>query len=175
MAYDMDAFSSVNSTYQWLQAWATQQFGSKAANETASILTDYGQLIIRLKYEELSKSPYYYSVLYYDEADRNIQEWEQIAARAQNVYNSLDPATQISYFEMVLQPALAGFVVENLYYRNAMNKLYATQGRASSSDMGFAVVAAFQEDAAITERFNKLLGGKWIGYMVQPHIGYTSW
>ncbi|KAJ5886154.1 uncharacterized protein N7473_008828 [Penicillium subrubescens] len=33
----------------------------------------------------------------------------------------------------------------------------------------------FAEDAAITERYHNIKGGKWRPVMNQVHLGYTSW
>ena len=53
------------------------------------------------------------------------------------------------------------------------NLLYAAQGRAATNDRAAAAEARLQGDFALNDRFNtKIAGGKWQGFMTQPHIDY---
>ncbi|KAG2421945.1 hypothetical protein HFD88_005921 [Aspergillus terreus] len=175
MAYDINGFSDPGSTYKWLEWWATKQFGANVASQTASIMTEYGQLIIRAKYEELSKTPYFFSVTDYGEAQSNLQLWEDLEDHARAAYSQVRPERQDAFFELILHPVLAGGNVERLYERLAENTLSAKQLRASTNDRANEVLAAFQTDKDIETRWNNLQGGKWNHLMDQPHIGYTDW
>lgn len=175
MAYDINGFSDPGSTYKWLEWWATKQFGANVASQTASIMTEYGQLIIRAKYEELSKTPYFFSVTDYGEAQSNLQLWEDLEDRARAAYSQVRPDRQDAFFELILHPVLAGGNVERLYERLAENTSGAKQLRASTNDRANEVLAAFQMDKDIETRWNNLQGGKWNHLMDQPHIGYTDW
>ncbi|CAG8644689.1 9445_t:CDS:2, partial [Acaulospora colombiana] len=69
MAYNMQSFSSPDSTAKWLKVWAAGEFNSRIADATAAVITTYGKLIARRKYELLSTSPFALSVGNYDEAE----------------------------------------------------------------------------------------------------------
>jgi hypothetical protein len=175
MAYDMDRFASSSSTTDWLKQWAAREFNQRIADRTADILNQYGILVARRKYELLSQLPFAFSTTYYDEAENNLAQWESLLAQTQSVYDSLDPATQPSFFEMVLHPVLAGKTVVDLYTKAALNGLYYQQGRISTNRLAQKVHDLFAQDAAITERYHNVKGGKWRPVMNQVHLGYTSW
>jgi len=175
MAYDMSKFSTPDSTTKWLKEWSAQQYGDKVAGKTAQIMSTYGKLILRRKYEFLNNRPFAYSVSNYDEAEYNLKEWSDLLVETQKVYDGLDAATQIPYFEMVLHPVLAGKTVLEIYTQASMNALYSQQKRQSTNQLASQVQTAYRADSSITARFHGLVNGKWNHMMDQVHLGYTNW
>jgi hypothetical protein len=107
MGYDVDRFQDLDSTYGWLEYWGNKHFGNgvlgkslPVAEDTAGIMTEYGRLIIRLKYEQLSSEPYFFSLTSYNEAERNVAEWMRLAEWANQTYDKLDTLTQYAFFEV---------------------------------------------------------------------------
>ena len=81
-----------------------------------------------------------------------------------------------AFYELVLYPTKASALVTEIYITAGKNRLYATQGRASTNDLAAKVRALFQADADLSAEYNhKLAGGKWNHMMDQTHLGYTSW
>ncbi|KAF2193089.1 glycoside hydrolase family 115 protein [Zopfia rhizophila CBS 207.26] len=175
MAYDMSHFLKPDSTDPWLKAWATREFGSEVADGTAEAMATYGKLIIRRKYELLNMSPFMLSTVNYDEAETVLSEWDVLQNRTQKLYDSLDEATQIAFFEMVLHPILAGRIVQQVYISAARNNAYATQKRMSANTLATDVKATYAQDAVIQKRYHGLLNGKWNHMMDQIHFGYSNW
>ncbi|KAL4878462.1 hypothetical protein BJY04DRAFT_229825 [Aspergillus karnatakaensis] len=175
MAYDFEHFNSAESTSEWIKHWAAQEFNQRIADRTVDILNRYGILVARRKYELLSRRPFAFSPVFYDEAQRNLADWEELLDLTQSVYESLDQATRTPFFEMVLHPVRAGKTVVDLYTKTALNGLYWQQGRVSASSLAQEVRDLFAEDSAITARYHGLKGGKWNPVVNQVHIGYTSW
>ncbi|KAF4637752.1 hypothetical protein G7Y89_g321 [Cudoniella acicularis] len=173
MAYDMTLYQSPTSTQTWLSQWATREFGSGVSAAAASIMDRYGMYANRRKYELLDQS--IYSIVNYNEADTVLNQWQVLVSDAQAVYNSLSPAAQPSFFEMVLHPSKAGYILHQLYIATAKNALYAGQQRVSAATQGDLAVTAYAQDSALSTTYHKLLGGKWNHMMDQTHIGYTSW
>jgi hypothetical protein len=161
MAYDMSNFMTPDSTDTWLNAWATREFGETVARHTAEIMATYGTLIIRRKYELLDNSPFLYSTVNYDEAETVLAQWAAMQDKAQAVYDKLDAATQIPFFEMVLHPVMAGRVVQQVYINAARNKAYAAQKRMSTNELAADVKTTYAQDAVIQKRYHSLLDGKW--------------
>ncbi len=128
-----------------------------------------------MKYEDLSRTPFAFNTLNYDEAEANFQEWEDIAARAQATHDNLPSAIQNSFFEVVLHPVVAGKGVYEIYTKAALGPKYANQHRASTGDMAKDVQAAFAYDKELTKKFHTLLNGRWNKIMSQVHLGYTNW
>jgi len=175
MAYDMSSFTSPASTDPWLAAWATREFGSSVAAGTAEAMATYGKLIIRRKYELLSRSPFMLSTTNYDEAENVLNEWAALQDKGQALHDTLDTATQITFFEMVLHPVMAGKVVQQVYINAARNSAYATQKRMSTNKLADDVKATYAQDAVIQKRYHSLLNGKWNHMMDQIHFGYDNW
>ena len=173
MAYDMTQYTEPKSTQTWLSQWATREFGASASVAIASVVDRYGQYANRRKYELLDAS--IYSVVNYNEADTVLDQWKDLAADAQAIYNTLSSTAQPSFFELVLHPVKAAYIIHQLYTATAKNNLYATQGRVSAATQGILAVGAFAADSALSSEYHKLLGGKWNHMMDQTHIGYTSW
>jgi hypothetical protein len=175
MAYDMTQFSTPGGTDEWLTSWAAQNFGTSVATKTSSIMSEYGQLVVRRKYELLDNLPFIYSTSNYNEAEGVLQEWVDLLATAQAVYDSLPSGTQAAYFEMVLHPILAGKTVQEIYIKAAVNAQYGSQKRTSTNNMATQVMSAFAADSSVTNDWNTLMDGKWYHFMDQVHLGYTSW
>ena len=106
MARDMSKFQDPESTSIWFKKWSAQQFGHDVAEDAAAIMTAYGKLTARRKYEDLSSTPFAFSTINYDEAELNFAEWTALADRAQAVYDKLPSDSQPPFFEAVLHPYL---------------------------------------------------------------------
>lgn len=169
----MSLHASPGSTQTWLSQWATREFGSAVSAATASVVDRYGMYAERRKYELLDWT--IYSVVDYDEADTVLNQWKTLASDAQAIYDSLSTAVQPSFFEMVLHPSKAGYILHQLYVATAKNNLYASQGRVTAATQGQIAVSAYAQDSALATAYHKLLGGKWDHMMDQTHIGYTNW
>ncbi|KAJ4353654.1 uncharacterized protein N0V89_005384 [Didymosphaeria variabile] len=175
MAYDINKFMTPESTDRWLLLWATREFSETVAQGTAEVMATYGKLIIRRKYELLNMSPFLYSTSNYDEAENVLHEWEDLQNKTQALYDQLDSTTQISFFEMVLHPVMAGRVVQQVYINAERNKAYAAQKRMSANELAADVKAAYAQDSVIQKRYHGLLNGKWNHMMDQIHFGYNNW
>ncbi|KAJ0420520.1 hypothetical protein BJY00DRAFT_323774 [Aspergillus carlsbadensis] len=176
IAYDITKFTSPASTARWLHNWAAKEFGRVHAYEITYLVTKYGQLIARRKYELLSEIPYAYSVANYDEVERVSAEWADLLDRAQSLYSKFsDTATQDAFFQMILYQILAGRTVVELYNTVALNGWYAAQHRLSANGLAERAHELFELDANITHRYHVVNGGKWDKMASQTHIGYTNW
>jgi hypothetical protein len=175
MAWNRESFADGGSTSTWLRDWSARQFGESAAEAAADIMTTYGMLTARMKYEDLSKTPFAFSTLNYDEAERNFHEWTDLLTKAQAVYDGLTAELRSPFFEVVLHPVMAGRGVYEIYTKTARGSQYASEHRTSTNRLGREVQAAFAADAEITRRYHGMKGGKWDGIMAQTHIGYDNW
>ncbi len=178
LAWDVASFDDPQSTRQWLTEWCGRQFGPAAAANASAIMTTYGMLVARRKYEDLSMTPFAFSTANYDEAQRNYAVWEQLAAQAQAMYDNdqvIAAAAKPAFFEIVLHPVLAGKAVFEIYTKTALSSKYAGEHRASTNVMARDVQAAFQMDRALKSQYHTLLGGKWNHMMDQMHLGYNNW
>ncbi len=159
---------------EFTKLWATREFGPQYSADIADLLAKYSKYNGRRKPELLE--PDTYSITNFEEADRIQNEWEVLEQRAQTIYKNLPGDSQDAFFELVLHPIEASAIVNKLYITVAKNRLYASQGRASTNELAAQARTLFQADADLSSRYNHdLAHGKWNHMMDQTHIGYTSW
>ncbi len=162
-----------DSVQEYTRLWAEREFGAQYASEAADIVTAYTDYNARRKPELLE--PGTYSLVHYREAERVVEEFNALAARAEALYAKLPAAKRDAFFQLVLFPTKASANLNELYVAAGKNALYAAEGRASANGWAAKVKTLFETDAALTQQYHALNGGKWEHFMDQPHIGYTSW
>jgi hypothetical protein len=159
---------------EFLRLWATREFGPRHAAEIADIVAKYAKYNGRRKPEQLE--PGTYSLVNYGEADHVVADFNAIAANAEAISAQLPPRERDAFYQLVLYPAKAAAVVNELYVTANRNRLYALQGRASTNEMAARARSLFALDAELVRRFHEdISGGKWNRMMSQAHMGYTSW
>ncbi len=159
---------------EFVELWATREFGVEHAGEIADIVSKYTQYNGRRKPEQLE--PDTFSLVNFKEADRVYSDWKTLTDRAEKLNQQLPADKRDAFFELVLHPVKASAIVNELYITVARNHLYATQGRASANDLAHDAETLFAADAALSDEYNhRLAQGKWDHMMDQTHIGYTFW
>jgi len=159
---------------EYTRLWAEREFGEQDAAEIAEIVAGYTRFNSRRRPEMLE--PDTYSLVDYHEADRVVEDYRALEARAEAVAARLPAEAQDAFFELVLHPVKACAVLNDLYVTVGRNRLYAVQGRTSTNRLVDRARELFEEDAEISRRYNEqVAGGKWHHMMDQTHIGYTYW
>ncbi len=173
LAWNAERWTNDN-TGEFTRLWAERQFGPERAPLIADIITRYSRYNGRRKPELLS--PATYSLTSYNEAASVVADYRAVAAAADSLYATLPPEEKDAFYELVLFPAKAGAIVNEIYNAAGKNALYANQGRSSANDMAAETRRLFTADTALMGEFNRsLAGGKWNHFMDQPHLGYTGW
>ncbi len=173
LAWDTDRWTN-NNIDEYTQLWAEQQFGPKYSKQIADILSKYTKYNGRRKPELLS--PTTYSLVDFQEADNVVADFNSVISTAEDIYDKLPDDQRDAFYELVLFPAKASEIVNELYVDAGKNQLYAKQGRASANDKAADVRSLFQADTSLMGYFNHAFAnGKWDHFMDQPVLGYTSW
>ena len=173
MARDPDRWGK-DHLQEFSELWAEREFGPQYAAEIADIVMKYTQYNSRRKPEQLE--PDTFSQMNFQEADRVDSDWKLLTKRAERIYAKLPEDRRDAFFELVLYPAKASAIVNELYITAGKNHLYAAQGRVSTNDLAQKARELFAADAALSDEYNhKLAHGKWDHMMDQTHIGYTFW
>ena len=160
------------STYTKL--WSARHFGPEHAAEIADLISKYTKYNGRRKPEQLE--PDTFSLIHFQEAERVESKWQAITTQAERIQQELPPAYRDAFFELVLYPVKASAIVNELYITAGENRLFATQGRVSATDLATRARTLFADDAALSSEYNhQLAHGKWDHMMDQTHIGYTYW
>jgi hypothetical protein len=173
LAWNTEAMSG-DGMSEWTRQWAEDIFGPEHAGEIAGIIRDYTRFNGRRKPELLS--PFTYSLLNYNEAERIVQEYNSLATRAKAVGKMMPEEMRDAYFHLVLFPVQACALVNELYVTAGKNAMYAAQGRAKAAEMALRTEQLFTADTALMGYYNRVYaGGRWKHFMDQAHLGYIAW
>lgn len=158
---------------EYTRLWAAREFGPLHAEAIADIIDSYTKYNGRRKPELLE--PTTYSLIHYREAERVTAAFKRISDQAEKLYQQMPPNARDAFFQLVLHPAKASALVNELYVTVGMNRLYAAQKRAAANDLADKAKALFEADASLTREYHQLGDGRWNHMMDQTHIGYTNW
>jgi hypothetical protein len=173
LAWNTDKWTNDN-IGEYTQLWAEREFGTRYANDIADILAKYTKYNGRRKPELLT--PTTYSLVNYQEAEKVVSDFNAISTKAEEIFRKLPDNKRDAFYELVLFPAKASALVNDLYVTAGKNALYAYQGRVSANDMANRTRDLFQADTSLMGYFNRTFAkGKWNHFMDQTHLGYTSW
>ena len=165
---------NANNLNDYYTQWSAEQFGQEHAKEIGSIIQKYSQYISRRKPELLS--PETYSLADYDEANRVINEYKNLANEAEKINNELPTEYKGAYFELVLFPVKAFVNLNDLYVAVAKNRLLASENNTSANKYADEAKQLYMNDSLLSVQYNeKNADGKWNHFMDQTHIGYTYW
>ena len=161
------------SVESWLESWAAREFGAAHAAEVAGVLREYYRLAQSRKPEHTGWStvypdtepddPAFSATRAGDEARRRLDAYDRLADRADAVREALPPARRPAFFELVGYRVRGAAAMNRKHLEAARSRLYAGQGRASAGDRADAAETAHERIAALTDRYDELLGGKWEG------------
>lgn len=172
-AWNPDNWRADNLNDYYIQ-WAKENFDNQYTEGIADILKMYTKYNSRRKPELLDASTY--SLIYCNEAENIVKEYNDLAQKAQKINNQLKPEYKDAFYQLVLYPVLASANLNELYVAAAKNNLYANQGRVSANDYAEKVKELFKKDVELTDYYHKIISnGKWNHMMSQTHIGYTNW
>jgi hypothetical protein len=159
---------------EYAQLWAQQQFGSQYATQIAKVITQYSNHNGIRKPEVMRFNNF--SLTDYREFETIVANHHNLLDEAIGIEKLLPDEFKDAYFELVLHPIKAATNLYDLYYARALNKFYASQGRAATNTMSDKVKEYFVRDSLLTHYYNKeLLNGKWNHMMDQTHISYYYW
>ncbi|WVQ84804.1 hypothetical protein IAT38_006961 [Cryptococcus sp. DSM 104549] len=169
LAWDSNAWPR-NSVGRWLEAWAAREFGEEVKEEVGDIMAKYSVYAARHKAELVDSKAW--SIVNYEEAERILAEWDGLTVRAQEVYDGLPDETKPAFFQLVLMQCAAQANLNRLHIAVGRSELYAYQARTAANTFANEAIAAFYQDANITETFHALLDRKWDHMWDQTHINY---
>jgi Glycosyl hydrolase family 115/Gylcosyl hydrolase family 115 C-terminal domain len=173
LGWDSDKWTSDNIN-EYTRLWAEQQFGPKYAGDIADILSKYTKYNGRRKPELVDAHSY--SLVDYQEFDNIVNDYDDLADRAQMISTKLPQDERAAFYELVLFPVKASAQLNEMYLAAAKNDLYAQQGRASANDYADETRSLFAAETNLFDDYNRtFLDGKWDHFMDQGIIGYTSW
>ena len=174
LAYDYETWKAPNKTKEFTHQWAAREFGADVAEVTEEVISGYLKILGARKAEVVLADTF--SLTNFDEANRVLQNFEPLVAKAESIYETLPEHKKAAFYQMVLYPARASLNVYKTQIFAAWSVYLAKKGDIAANEYASMAREAFAKDAAETEYYNtELSGGKWDGIMRQNHMGYTRW
>ncbi|MFB9110081.1 glycosyl hydrolase 115 family protein [Flavobacterium gyeonganense] len=172
-AWNPDAYPA-SKTMDYTINWAKGIFGKEHAEEIADIVSKYSKYNLLRKAEV--QTPQIFSYVNHNEADRMLQLWKDVTAKAEALEAKIAPELKDTYYQLVLYPTKASAGVAEIYLSAGKNQLYAKQGRVSANDYAQKAKDLFALDKKLSDYYNgPMSNGKWKNMMSDIHIGYTTW
>ena len=153
--------------------WAVEQFGEKYSKDIGYILRRYSQYSARIKPELLNANTY--SINYYNEAEKVLQEWDQLLKQAEKINNKLSQEYKDAFFQLLLHPINAYTNLLKMYNAVALNQINAKDSVLAANYFADKAKELFKKDSLFTLQYHRIVNGKWNHMMDQTHIGYTYW
>lgn len=173
LAWDPEALNK-DRIGDYTRRWAERDFGPEHAVEIADLVRLYAKYNGWRKPELVT--PATFSQINFREAERVEKAWSSLVERAEALYKQLPHEQQDAFYQLVLHPAKASALVNQMNIVAGRNGLHAKQGRASTNVHANQVRELFRQDRALTDYYNhELAGGKWNHLMDQTHLGQFSW
>ncbi len=174
LAYDIEKWGQRNKVDEYTYLWAKKEFGEEFAKDTAKVLRGYTKINGIRKPENLFPDTFH--PVNYGEADRILAMYEEIAKLAEELHGKLPAEKKDSFYQLVLYPAKASYLIYRLHIYTSKNLLYAKQGKNMANRVARYVNDSFVKDLIMSEYYNnEMSGGKWTHMMTQGHIGQTGW
>ncbi len=180
MAWDFDAFNFENVT--------EYQVNKLAAIFGETYKKDIKYIFDRYYYHGFTRKPEYmswdwkwssifshpnikdtdFSFINYNEAENRLNEYAEIADKAEAILNKLPEELKASFFEMVYYPVKGASLYNHKMLVAQKNRWYAKQSRAITNALVNDVKLYQDSLEEITLQYNSLLQGKWEGMMTAP-------
>ncbi|KAI1128636.1 hypothetical protein F5Y10DRAFT_291921 [Nemania abortiva] len=156
----------------YLEAFASREFGSEYALEISEILMEQSRLIGRRKYESVQSKTY--SVLNYHENERVLSEWQALSDKVISILDKLPEEHKDAYWHHVQYPILSGQAYYSTILGLGKNQQIGFERRNSANALADQVRADFDRDFELTEQYDSIVGGKWAGILSQSHYDQYS-
>ncbi len=168
MARNPEAFRNFDQ-HAYLTEWITKTFGAANAEAIAELLDTYYQLNIVKRAEHLSRTKSGFSFVDNgDEAKKRLDEFENLVASANAIYEGLPTEQKAAFYEMVLYQMRATYLVNKRTLQAERSRLWASQKRAATNSLRDEAKAAHEALMSELEFYNKTnANGKW-DYMMNP-------
>lgn len=166
------SYVSKDSIPNFLEDYASREFGSEYAESVAGLLLGHSRLVGLRKHESIEAETF--SIFNYCEAERVLDDWGDLTDKALAIYQKIPDSSKPAFFQLVLHPIKASYNFLGVKVSLAKNSVYARQRRNSANIFAAQALKSFNDDFDLSEEYHSLLGGKWNHIMDQAHYGFTS-
>lgn len=179
LAYDFDRYGTANpnQTDAYLDAWMHAQFGGfmeeQDIADAAKVIRLYSRMCERRKQEVMNDRVYH--PVHFGETDALIADCDTIMEICDRIKNSYREEQLVGFWELVYYPCVGTANLMKTWGLAAKNRLYAEQNRNQANLLADQVKAGIEYDRALTKAFHAVGNGKFDGFGLSEHFGFTHW
>ncbi|WOO38254.1 glycosyl hydrolase 115 family protein [Anaerocolumna sp. AGMB13020] len=179
LAYDMDMLGSTNpnNTRDFTEHWVRRQFGEgfeeQELMDIACILEKYTLMCERRKHEIMNEKIYH--PVHFGEAEELLRNSEWIINRCNELKSRCPDFLASGFYELIFYPAVGTANLMKTWILAGRNEFYARQNRMEANLLAEKIENCLSYDKAITEILHTLDGGRFYGFGLSEHFGFTKW
>lgn len=179
LAYDMEGLGAdnPNHTEAYTQAWVERQFreafGQRDLEDIASIIQKYTLMCQRRKHEIMNDKVYH--PVHYGEAQHLLDEAGWIIQRCTELMERCPGYIYPGFYELVFYPAVGTANLMKTWVLASRNALYARQNRMEANVLAGEISKCLAYDREITEELHTVNDGRFYGFGLSEHFGFTHW
>lgn len=179
LAYDIekwggeDADIVVRYTEEWVRKNFEGIFPKSGLDSISKIIMNYTGMLAKRKHEVMNADVYH--PLHYGEAEEILKISDGILKECDRLNARCIEQGRSAYVSLVSYPACGTANLMKLWILSGRNKLYASQNRIEANDYAERVKECLKHDKEIMEEYRVLDGGKYEGFELSEHLGFTNW
>lgn len=179
LAYDIekwggeDAAVTEKYTKEWVKRNFSGCFNSCELNTIYKVIIDYTRLLARRKHEKVNEWTYH--PVNFGEADEVLKISEEILSSCQELKKSCPEELLGAYISLIHYPACGTANLMKMWVLAAKNRFYASQNRLTANTTADEIRRTIDVDYTLTDEYHSIDGGKYNGFGLSEHIGFTNW
>lgn len=179
LAYDFDRYgtSHPNNTEAYINRWLHGQFGSIMSKsdlaDVVRVINMYSRICERRKQEVMNDRVYH--PVHFGETDALIADCNTIMDLCSRLKNGCDEKQLAGFWELIYYPCVGTANLMKTWCLAAKNRLYAEQNRNEANLLADRVKDGIAFDRTLTEKFHQVADGKFDGFGLSEHFGFTHW
>ncbi|MCU4674037.1 glycosyl hydrolase 115 family protein [Catenovulum sp. 2E275] len=169
MARNPEAFRNFDQ-HKYFSQWAERTFGQEYAKDIANVMQSYFSLNIvkRPEHMHTSGSNTFSMIAKGDEAMQRLNKFEKTTELANQIYQRLAKTYKSSFYQMVLYPIRATYLINKKELLAERSRLWAKQERAATHILAEQAREAHNDLMDENKFYNEINSdGKW-KYMISP-------
>lgn len=178
LAYDFDRYGTQNpnNTDDYINAWLGRQFDGFSEEDVADIakvIRIYIKICERRKQEVMNDRVYH--PVHFGETDGLIADCDTIMEICEGITRRYLEDQLTGFWELVYYPCVGTANLMKTWCLASKNRLYARQNRNEANLLADRVKEGIAFDRALTETFHSIADGKFNGFGLSEHFGFTHW
>lgn len=179
LAYDIEKWGEEEPavTNEYTRLWISRNFGHAFSQDDIGKIYEavigYTELLARRKHEKVNEWTYH--PVNFGEADEVLEKSERLLEICAGLHKKCPEDMLGAYISLIHYPVCGTANLMKMWVSAAKNRLYASQNRLTANTLADEIRSCIALDYALTDEYHAVDGGKYYGFGLSEHIGFTTW